>query len=102
MSEEKKNPVSGNFDEAMKQSQNELAELRAELQNLLVKFGLRALRTYQAGRPEPLRSMEVERLVKYELDNVIIDLSAKGALDPIVRQAKVEWEKQRGTQTPLT
>jgi len=102
MTEEKKTWDQGNFDQKMKESQTELADLRMQLQNLLVKFGLRAVRTYQAARTEPLRSAEIERLVKYELDNVIIDLSAKNALDPIVKQARLEWEKQQGTQKALS
>ena len=102
MTEEKKEWHQGNFDEKMKQSQNELGELRTQLQNLLVKFGLRALRVYQAARTEPLRSNETERLIKYELQNVINDLSEKNALDPIVKQAKIEWEKQQGNQTAVT
>src|SRR3990170_2592804 len=102
MTEEKKNWDPRNFDQKMKESQAELAELRMQLQNLLAKFGLRAVRTYQAARTEPLRSDEVERLVKYELDNVIKDLSEKNALDPIVKQATIEWDKQQGTQPSLT
>jgi len=102
MTEEKKDWNQGNFDEKMKQSQNELSELRAQLQDLLVKFGLRALRTYQAARTEPLRSNETERLIKYELQNVINDLSEKNALDPIIKQAKLEWEKEQGSRTALT
>ena len=102
MTEQKKDWNQGNFDEKMKQSQNELSELRIQLQNLLVKFGLRALRTYQAARTEPLRSNETERLIKYELQNVINDLSEKNALDPIIKQAKLEWEKEQGSRTALT
>jgi|SRR3990172_6899274 len=102
MTEEKKPWDQGSFDQKMKDSQAELADLRMQLQNLLVKFGLRAVKTYQAARAEPLRSTEIERLVKYELDNVIIDLSAKDALNPIVKQVRVEWEKQQGTQQSLT
>jgi hypothetical protein len=102
MTEEKKEWNRDNFDEKMKQSQNELTELRAHLQDLLVKFGLRALRVYQAARNEPLRSNETERLIRYELQNVINDLSEKNALDQIVKQAKLEWEKQQGTQAAFT
>jgi hypothetical protein len=98
MTEEKKSE-SESFNDAMKASQTELTELRAQLQTLLVKFGLRALRTYQAARTEPLMSNEVERLVKYELNSVVADLSEKNALEPIVKQAKLEWEKQQGPQT---
>lgn len=97
MTEEKKSKEQKSFDEAMKQSQNELTELRAQLQSLLVKFGLRALRTYQAARSEPLRSSEISQLVRYELNNVVGDLSEKNAFEPIISQAKLEWEKQQGT-----
>jgi translation elongation factor EF-1beta len=90
------------FDQKMKNSQNELEELRMQLNNLLVKFGLRALRVYQAARPEALKSNEIERLVKYELDNVIQDLSVRGAFDPVVKQARLEWEKAQGTQKAST
>jgi len=83
------------FDQKMKDSQEELTDLRIQLQNLLVKFGLRAVKTYQVARAEPLKSSEIERLVKYELDNVILDLSAKNALDPIIKQARLEWEKSQ-------
>jgi hypothetical protein len=41
MSEEK----SKSFDEAMSKSKSDLEALRAELNDLMVKFGLRALRT---------------------------------------------------------
>ena len=96
MTEEKKSQEQKSFDKAMKQSQNELTELRAQLQSLLVKFGLRALRTYQAARSEPLKPNEINQLVRYELNNVIGDLSEKNALDPIINQARLEWEKQQG------
>lgn len=95
--ENKTNWDQEHFDQKMKNSQNELSELRIQLQNLLVKFGLRALRIYQEARPGPLKGNEIERLIKYELDNVVLDLSAKDALDPIVKQARLEWEKEQGT-----
>jgi hypothetical protein len=85
----------------MRESQAELEELRMQLQNLLVKFGLRAVRTYQAARVEPLRLSEIERLVRYELDNVATDLSEKNAIDPIIEQVKLEWERQQGNKTAL-
>ena len=94
MTEDQKTWDQGNFDQKMKESQEELTDLRLQLQNLLVKFGLRAVKTFQAARTEPLSAREIERLVKYELDNVILDLSAKNALDPIVKQARIEWEKE--------
>ena len=71
MTEEKKPWDQENFDQKMKESLNELSNLRVELQNLLVKFGLRALKTYQAARNYPLSANEIDRLVKYEIYPVL-------------------------------
>jgi len=81
------------FDQKMKESLNELSSLRTELQNLLVKFGMRALKTYQAARNYPLRGNEIARLVKYEVDNAIHDASEKDSIDAVIRQTRLEWEK---------
>ena len=78
----------------MKDSYNELVNLREQLQDLMVKFGLRALRTYQAARKEPLRSTEIASLVKYEVNSAIIDLSDAKSIDAIVKQTREEWQKQ--------
>jgi hypothetical protein len=82
------------FDEAMSESKNELEALRMELNDLMVKFGLRALRTYQTGKNYPLRSMEIKSLVKYELDNVMADLSQLDNIESIINKTVLEWEKQ--------
>jgi hypothetical protein len=82
------------FDEAMSKSKGELEALRAELNDLMVKFGLRALRTYQTGKNFPLKPMEIKSLVKYELDNVIADLSQPDNIESIIRKTALEWEKQ--------
>jgi hypothetical protein len=98
MAEEKKEWNSENFDQLMKESHDELLNLRVQLQNLLVKFGLRALKTYQAARNDPLRPNEVASLVKYEIENAIHDVSEPDSKDAIIKQAKLEWEKQHKTQ----
>jgi hypothetical protein len=98
MAKENKNWDQENFDQLMKESHEELLKLRIELQNLLVKFGLRALKTYQAARNEPLRPNEIERLVKYEIENAIIDVSEQNSKDAIIKQARTEWEKQHKTE----
>jgi hypothetical protein len=94
MSEEKKTWNSENFDKKMHDAHDELQALRGELQDLMVKFGMRALRLYQAARNEPLRTSEVRYLVKYEVTNAIADVSEKSSIEAIVEQAKQEWEKQ--------
>ena len=83
------------FNLTMKESKNELEELKTQLQNLMVRFGMRALKTYQAARNEPLRPMEVKSLVKYEVDSAIIDLSDPKSINSIIEQATQEWEKQK-------
>lgn len=94
MSAEKVKWDQKNFDKLMKESFDELQTLRAELQNLMVKFGLRALRTYQAARNEPLRPTEIASLVKYEIENAIHDVSEQSSKDAIIRQTRLEWEKK--------
>ena len=71
-----------------------LTDLQNQLQDLMVKFCLRALRIYQATRPEPLRPNEVTLLVRNELNNAVTDLTAQPNLDNIMKLAKEEWAKQ--------
>jgi hypothetical protein len=94
MTEEGKWDSTG-FDKLMKDSKNELLDLQNQLQNLMVKFCLRALRVYQATRPEPLRPNEVSLLTKNELNNAITDLTAQTSMDKIVKLVKEEWTKHQ-------
>ena len=84
---------SDGFDKLMKNSKNELSELQNQQQKLMVKFAMRALRVYQATRPEPLRPAEIALLIKNELNNVIADLTAQPNLDNITKIVKEEWAK---------
>ena len=93
MTEEGKWDSTG-FDQLMKDSKNELLDLQNQLQNLMVKFCLRALRVYQAARPEPLKPTEIASLTKYELNNAITDLSMQTSMDIIAKLVKEEWLKQ--------
>jgi hypothetical protein len=83
------------FDHLMKDSKNELVDLQEHLQMLMVKFCMRALRVYQATRPEPLRPGEVALLTKNELNNAIADLTAQTNLDSIMKIVKEEWAKEQ-------
>jgi hypothetical protein len=40
-----------------------------------------------------LRPIEVASLVRYELENVIVDLSEPNSIDSIIKQTRLEWEK---------
>jgi len=85
---------SNSFDKLMKNSKNELSDLQSQQQKLMIKFCLRALRVYQATRPEPLRPGEISLLIRNELNNVIADLTAQTNLDEITKLVKEEWTKQ--------
>jgi ElaB/YqjD/DUF883 family membrane-anchored ribosome-binding protein len=93
MAEENKPWDQESFDEKMKESLNDLSSLRMELQKLLVKFGLRALKQYQAARNYPLRPNEIAHLVKYEIENAIHDVSEQASKEAIIKQTRIEWEK---------
>ena len=97
MTDERKPWDQETFDQKMKESFDELSSLRAELQNLLVKFGLRALKTYQAARNFPLRPNEIASLVKYEIENAIHDIAEPESKDAIIKKTKQEWEKHHST-----
>jgi len=90
MTEEKKD-----FDKAMSESKNELEALRTELNDLMVKFGLRTLRTYQTGKNYPLKPTEVKSLVAYEMENVIADLSQPDNIESIIKETMLEWQKRQ-------
>ena len=81
------------YSQTMTDLANELEELRTELQNLMVRFGLRALKLYQTGTPEPLLPSQMSYLIKYELTNAIQDLSAPSNIEAIIKQTKEEWQK---------
>jgi hypothetical protein len=82
------------YDKFLKDCKNELVALQNQLNDVMVKFILRALRVYQATRPEPLRPSEIALLVRNELNNAVGDLTAQPNLDNIMKLAKEEWAKQ--------
>jgi hypothetical protein len=81
------------YSKTMTDRANELETLRKELQTLLVRFGLRALKLYQTGTPEPLQSPQMSYLIKYELTNVFADVQEPKMIEAIINQTKEEWKK---------
>ncbi len=82
------------YSQKMTHSKDELTELQDELNNLMVRFVLRALRVYQSTRPEPLRVNEIALLVKNEINNVLGDLTQQTNTDNIAKLAKEAWAKE--------
>lgn len=86
---------SNSYSKKMKEGQNELLDLQNQLNEVMVKFVLRALRVYQSTRPEPLRPNEVSLLVNNELKNVLYDLQAQTNLEALAKAAKEAWTKEQ-------
>jgi hypothetical protein len=86
---------SQDYAKKMRESADELVTLRAELQSLMVRFGLRALKLYQTGTATPLGQGQMSYLIKYELTNAIQDLSLDINMQEIIRLTKEEYKKQQ-------
>ncbi len=82
------------YSKKMVESKDEMTELQAELNNVLIRFVLRALRIYQSTRPEPLRVNEIALLVRNEIKNVLTDLNDQANTDNIAKMAKEAWAKE--------
>jgi hypothetical protein len=82
------------YAQTMKDSSEELETLRIELQNLMIRFGLRALKLYQTGTDTPLQPTQLPYLIKYELTNVVQDVSSESNIKAIIEATKTEWQKQ--------
>ena len=98
MSEGKRMENADEFNKLMKQSKGQLGLLRIELQNLMVKFGLRALTLYQAARKESLRPTEMNSIIKYELTSAMRDFAEPENLEKVIEQTKMQWENQKKTK----
>jgi hypothetical protein len=82
------------YSKKMTESKDELTELQEELNNVMVRFVLRALRVYQSTRPEALRVNEIALLVRNEIKNVLTDLNDQVNTDNIAKLAKDAWAKE--------
>ncbi len=81
------------FNNLMKQSKDQLGLLRIELENLMIKFGLRSLTLYQAARKEPLRPNEMNSIIKYELTSAMKDFAEIDNMEKVIEVTKTEWKK---------
>jgi hypothetical protein len=82
------------YSKKMTESKDQLTILQEELNNLIVRFVLRALRIYQSTRPEPLRVNEIALLVRNEIKNVLTDLTDQTNTDAIAKLSKEAWAKE--------
>ena len=82
------------YSKKMSEAKDELTLLQEELNNVIVRFVLRALRVYQSTRPEPLRVNEIALLVRNEIKNVLQVLNDQANTDNLAKLAKEAWAKE--------
>ena len=82
------------YSKKMVESKDELSTLQQELNDVIIRFVLRALRVYQSTRPEPLRINEVALLVRNEIKNVLTDLNDQANTDNLAKLAKEAWAEE--------
>ncbi|MCL5876272.1 MAG: hypothetical protein M1540_00470 [Candidatus Bathyarchaeota archaeon] len=84
------------YSKKMVEAKDELTQLQDELNNVIVKFVLRALRVYQSTRPEPLRPGEIALIVNNELvKGLLYDLNTQPSIDALAKAAKEAWAKEQ-------
>jgi hypothetical protein len=86
-------------EKAMEEGKEEFINLNLELGALMVKFGLRALKTAQAGMNEPLNHLQIEEVVGREIEAVIETLSEPTFVDVVTQ--KTEHYFYEGTSESL-
>lgn len=96
MYDERKKWNTNNLDEAMKEAKEEFVELQTQLHHLLVKICLRALKTFQQGKSEPLNPLQIRQIVEHELENIVEDTSKPSFFDVTLNRTLLEWEKLQG------
>lgn len=79
------------LDKAMKESGKEVEQLNLDLFSLVVKFGVRALKTYQAARSESLNPLQINQIVTREIEHVINFLEDPHLADSIIRKAELDF-----------
>jgi hypothetical protein len=84
------------YSKKMVEAKDELGQLQAELNNVLVKMCLRALRVFQSTRTEPLRPGEIALIVNNELvKGALYELNLQSSIDAIAKAAKETWAKEQ-------
>jgi hypothetical protein len=83
----------------MKDAKGEFIGLEKELLNLMVKFSLRALQTFQAGKKEELNRLQINQIVTHEIECVISDLSSLQFMELLTKKAEMDFYS--GKSKPL-
>lgn len=81
------------IDKAMEESEEEFLEITKRLYAAVTEFGVRALKTFQAAKSEPLNPLQINEIVTHELECVIETLRNPQTADLIIRMAQQEFFK---------
>src|SRR4030042_5272611 len=75
----------------MKNAKEEFIGLEKELLHLMVKFSLRALKTFQAGKKEELNRLQINQIITHEIECVIDDLSSLKFTELLTKKAEMDF-----------
>jgi len=78
--------------ELMEESKEEFFELTESLCELMVEFGVRALKIFEAGRGEPLNAVQINQVVVHELEAVCAQISDPEFIQLVVDKAEMEYQ----------
>ena len=79
------------MEKAMEESKEELFELTKKLNDIIVDFCVRALKTFEAGRGKPLNPLQVNQVITKEVRHVLDQISDPEFIDIIVRKAEMKY-----------
>lgn len=79
------------IEKAMEEGKEEFLELSIKLNDIIVDFCVRALRTFEAGSGEPLNPVQVKQVITKEVKYVLEQISDPEFIDIIVRKAEIKY-----------
>lgn len=81
------------LEKTMTESKQEFIDLQKRLVNLMVDFGVRALKTFQAGKTGDLNPIQINQIVAYEIGGVKHDLSNPELIQIVIERAERAFHK---------
>ena len=79
---------------AVMDNKEEFAKLQLRLLDLMVDFGLLAVKTFQAAKGEPLNVLEINQVVTHEFEVVKAILSQPNEIDIVAQKVEFAFGKE--------
>lgn len=83
---------------AMEEGKEEFIELTIKLNDLIVDFCMRALKSAETSKGEPLNPIQVEQMISYEIGAVLEQISDPHFMNLIIEKAKLKYAERLGEE----